>query len=1782
MRMTTEQKTNRKHFYAKAMNLALYAIKYYKSCHVSNDCRSFLLFALIFAFVFPRLALCTADVQPSIGIDQLGEAASEKTGGDLQRITATKEGAEIVCALQRLQGGADANGLWLRSTVDGQSQEKFSLRSVALGRSGGQMQALPIEGDVEVVGETAKWLRQEVVEEFSVSADGVRQDFIVHNRPDGEGELAIAVEVSGATLRSVDDGVLLIPSASSRELIYNRLNVYDSHDNRLNAWIETSGSDRMLIFVDDNDAIYPLRIDPTISDSDWSALGEGMAGVNDRSVDTLAIDRDGNLYAGGDFTSAGGNSADYIACWNDNSWTALDPRATSPVLSLATDASGNLYAGGGLGIARWDGHSWSELGDGVFVLPYVLTVDMEGNLYAGGLISSAGGMPANGIARWDGISWSALGDGVNDSVTALAIDSLGNLYVGGYFTSAGGVSANHIACWDGNSWSALDSGIKSSYGSRVVEALAVDSSGNLYVGGKFETAGGASVGNIACWDGTSWSALGSGINNGRVNALTFDAEENLYVGGTFTSAGGVSANFIACWDGNSWSGLGSGMSSTVNSLLIDNDGNLYAGGSFTIAGDTSANRIAVLDISSNGWGNSRPTLSWPSETGYDGQRGVAPISGTAGGEFTYRIVYRDKDGDAPLDGFPVVWIDRGSSGDYYPMEPVAGGSYTSGKTYTYPTTLDAGYDYFYSFSAYDTHDAEASGPPAIGRQDGPIVEELGLPVCSILEFNLDFSWSSDQKQLIVNNTGGGTLTGSMSISEGGEYFTIDRTSISLSNGDSDSILISCDMLKVIIGQEAFGTVKLDTNVGTYYVTLNASAAPEKVYSNAQCNVYKLSARPEGVSDDLARDMWEWGVNEIVSTGSQMLLGFSTGPAGWAFTGFSFALSLDDPVKLVPVLPVKEQLIDGDVSLGTPLGVQVHVDLRERALGALDPSQIILKLDADPLWISSDDAISRVLLTEAESSILENGYYYIIQPTSVLPTEGWNRDKYLRTLLGGVRVVDMTMNVWSYSDQDDIFFKLKHPDDAAKEVGISTGSIPKVSGPFLATQAEEHSLLLDAGDFCRFAVGSVYGDLSNFKVRFGAPDMLAMSAPVALASGDGISASSDSSISPSFEVQGVDGVVEFEAPYSGTYTLEVVPDGVATYFIASVPVELSWDAIAGAEYYKLLIQKSDGSFSRTEWVEAPDTSWTPPYEMPAGDYEWYLAAWTRAGGVKDWSAANQFLVRRDYPSAAPVLFGPVGMLDDTIRPEFSWGSVAKASWYKVIITKDGVEYKTHWTHDSEFIPATDLHSGSYRWWVVGWGAKKYGPWSDAAEFVIPALKPYAAPIQSGPEGTISSTRTPTFSWSSVDRAGWYRIYLTRNGKLYFNKWVRDVTSFTPADDLPGGEYSWWIVGWGSDGYGPWSERQDFTIPLGVPAMVHMVAPVGELDSVADALEFEWSADEKATWYHVWINRVGSGKFAAKWLQAPTTSWTPAKEFGGGDYRWWVAAWNEHGYGKWSIGAEFSVPSMKPGKIDIVSPSGSYNSTVVPYTWAADPKASWYQLFVMNDGVAIINEWLNPSTASDTITWTSNTHRYGKLYKWWVRAWGGDGIGPWSDAASFRVSDLAGGIEWDFEGAGIPDEFEAISGTWSIENGRLTGTWSESSAYSTQGNCILKPEFVEEDYWALELVGSKDDNLRLILYNSAYKMYRVRFYSKDGNLTCSSEYLNGSGRPSGKIFDEIVTDIPFDRDRNVAIKRFGSEFSVLVDNQTIETFTDTIFDGDLRPGLGAYGECIYRWARLSDGI
>ncbi|MEI6424987.1 MAG: hypothetical protein WCP55_22440, partial [Lentisphaerota bacterium] len=350
----------------------------------------------------------------SFSFSELGQKATEKADSNSLGIKAIDNGAEIVCRLQALEASVTQSGISIRSTSETEGAGAFNMKVAGLGRANHRLSPAPSEGNIKVSKDCVQIIRPELVEEYTVSGNGIRQDFIVLKRPEGRGELALAVGLTGATAKLCSSGINIRLTETGREFAYSKLLVTDAAGKELSSEFKINSPNEFLVSVDDSSAIYPIRIDPTISDANWVSMGVGLGPNSD--VRTIVFDSSNNLYIGGNFTVAGDTLASKIA--------------------------------------KWDGSSWSALGSGMNKTVYSLAFDSSGNLYAGGDFTTAGGISANYIAKWNGTTWSALGSGMSGgacTVNSIAFNS-GNLYAGGLFTNAGGVSANYIAKWNGSAW----------------------------------------------------------------------------------------------------------------------------------------------------------------------------------------------------------------------------------------------------------------------------------------------------------------------------------------------------------------------------------------------------------------------------------------------------------------------------------------------------------------------------------------------------------------------------------------------------------------------------------------------------------------------------------------------------------------------------------------------------------------------------------------------------------------------------------------------------------------------------------------------------------------------------------------------------------------------------------------------------------------------------------------------------------------------------------------------------------------------------------------------------------------------------------------------------------------------------------------------------------------------------------------------------------------------------------------------------------------------------------
>jgi len=236
---------------------------------------------------------------------------------------------------------------------------------------------------------------------------------------------------------------------------------------------------------------------------------------------------------------------------------------------------------------------YESLITGLNGIAYRMAEGPDGKIYVAGLFTDAGGVTAaDKLARWNPVTgaWEAVVSGINNSVLCMAFDPNGDLYIGGWFTDLGDANGDHIVKITNligtPSISSLNLGVAVESEVSHVSTINIDSEGNVYVGGKFASASGVTnTLNIAKWNGTTWSALATGLNN-NVNALAFAPNGDLYIGGQFTNA---AYPYLCKWNGTAFSVVGTNtdIGSSVNALAFDAAGYLYVGGNFTNAGGIS-------------------------------------------------------------------------------------------------------------------------------------------------------------------------------------------------------------------------------------------------------------------------------------------------------------------------------------------------------------------------------------------------------------------------------------------------------------------------------------------------------------------------------------------------------------------------------------------------------------------------------------------------------------------------------------------------------------------------------------------------------------------------------------------------------------------------------------------------------------------------------------------------------------------------------------------------------------------------------------------------------------------------------------------------------------------------------------------------------------------------------------------------------------------------------------------------------------------------------------------
>lgn len=291
----------------------------------------------------------------------------------------------------------------------------------------------------------------------------------------------------------------------------------------------------------------------------------------DSEMFALALQPDGRVLIGGEFTSYNGTQRNHIARLNSDG--SLDA-SFSPVIG----ADNILYA---------------------------IVVQPDGRLLIGGEFDNYEAIPRSGIARVnaDGSLDTSFnpGTGFNGNVNGIALLADGRMLVAGEFTSFNGTACNRIARLNSNgtldaTFNPGGTGLDSE-----VRSMALQPDGRILLAGIFTQANGTTRNRIARLnaDGSLDASFnpGTGFNN-QVNTLALQSDGRMLVGGHFSNVNGVALNCIARLSANGTLDAtfnpGSGMNSGVRTLLVQPDSRIVAGGDFNTANDTARNHLALL------------------------------------------------------------------------------------------------------------------------------------------------------------------------------------------------------------------------------------------------------------------------------------------------------------------------------------------------------------------------------------------------------------------------------------------------------------------------------------------------------------------------------------------------------------------------------------------------------------------------------------------------------------------------------------------------------------------------------------------------------------------------------------------------------------------------------------------------------------------------------------------------------------------------------------------------------------------------------------------------------------------------------------------------------------------------------------------------------------------------------------------------------------------------------------------------------------------------------------
>ncbi|MFN9718122.1 MAG: GEVED domain-containing protein, partial [Planctomycetota bacterium] len=478
----------------------------------------------------------------------------------------------------------------------------------------------------------------------------------------------------------------------------------------------------------------------------------------------------------------------------------------------------------------------------------------------------------------------------------------------------------------------------------------------------------------------------------------------------------------------------------------------------------------------------------------------------------------------------------------------------------------------------------------------------------------------------------------------------------------------------------------------------------------------------------------------------------------------------------------------------------------------------------------------------------------------------------------------------------------------------------------------------------------------------------------------------------------------------------IPDSTPTF---------SWNAVAGADRYELIVSRGYGDFG-VVFTESnlTGTQYTRTAALPLARYTYRIRAINEPGNgstgsavISSFSATTAFTVteRPTVTSPAATTFLERPVITWTAPIGSSSAMVNSQVWVnKIEKNSQGQPYNVTILNQANipgnsFTVNQDLILGTYVVWVRTYSTvdpAAVSEWSIAKTFRV-TTKPTAI----GPTGRTADA-TPTLTWAGVPGGQTYRVYVSSvsNNVVAYDVSGLNALNYTIPSNLPIGRYRFWVQATSAFGdVSAWSDGKDFQVVTsptlsGPSSSTFNTRPSFTWTNMAATLN---GVPAGAQFYDFRIDRVLRISVQTNYILAEgltSTGYNVSTDLPSGIYRAYARARRSDTQGDYTVALEFFV-----GGRPVVNVLGTTTNTTPTFTWKTVDGASGYEIFIQLATALPGAPPLIRQTNIGSTSYTVQTALAKGAYRVWVRAINAatGAFSLWSEGAStnFTIADAS---------------------------------------------------------------------------------------------------------------------------------------------------------------------------------